>query len=236
MAIDDLPMPVVTFLNVIGVQWPYINEDSLTDFGNLVSEFGQAVEQTHKDATATITQLGAAYKGAAYTQLHNRWTAMSAAHVNDIVDACQVVSSACQDAAAYIVAQKGEAIVELIALAAAFIAAQAAAIETLGLSEAGAVLADEAAERLIESLEQDLEQYLIGKLAGEALKPLIARVEAAMAGLDWPGGSGPDSIEASFEADTTAMMTHAGTLRTHADTIAGHTQSFAAKAASIHIG
>ena len=236
MAIDDLPMPVVTFLNVIGVQWPYINEDSLIDFGNLVSEFGQAVEQTHQDATATITQLGAAYKGAAYTQLRTRWTQMSAAHVTDIVEACQAVSAACQAAAAYIVVQKGEAIVELIALAAAFIAAQAAAIETLGLSEAGAVLADEAAERLIESLEQDLEQYLIGKLAGEALKPLIAKVESAMAGLDWPGGSGPGSTEATFEADTAKMMTHSSTLHAHADTIAGHTQAFAARASSINIG
>jgi hypothetical protein len=236
MAIDDLPTPVVTFLNVIGVEWPYINEDSLISFGNLVSEFGQAVEETHKDATATITQLGAAYKGAAYTQLHNRWTQMSASHVNDLVEACQVVSAACKAAAAYIVVQKGEAIAELIGLAAAFIAAQAAAIETFGLSEAGAALADEAAQRLIESLEQDLEQYLVGKLAGEALKPLIAKVEAAMAGLQWPGGSGSGSIEASFEADTAAMMTHSGTLHTHADTIAGHTQSFAAKAATIHIG
>ena len=236
MAIDDLPMPVVTFLNVIGVQWPYINEDSLIDFGNLVSEFGQAVEQTHLDATATITQLEAAYKGAAYTQLRNRWTEMSSAHVSDLVEACQVVSEACTAAAAYIVVQKGEAIVELIALAAAFIAAQAAAIETLGLSEAGAALADEAAEKLIESLEQDLEQYLIGKLAGEALKPLIAKVEAAMAGLQWPGGSGPGSVEASFEADTSAMMTQSGALHTHADTIATHTQNFTAKAQSINIG
>lgn len=236
MAIDDLPMPVVTFLNVIGVQWPYINEDSLIQFGNLVNEFGQAVQETHNDATATIAQLGAAYKGAAYTQLHNKWTQMSASHVSDLVEACQVVSEACTAAAAYIVVQKGEAIVELIALAAAFIAAQAAAIETFGLSEAGALLADEAAERLIESLEQDLQQYLIGKLAGEALKPLIAKVEAAMVGLQWPGGSGPGSIESSFEADTAAMMSHSSTLHSHADTIAGHTQSFAAKAASIHIG
>ena len=25
VAIDDLPMPVVTFLNVIGIEWPYLN-------------------------------------------------------------------------------------------------------------------------------------------------------------------------------------------------------------------
>ncbi|HEV2346688.1 MAG TPA: hypothetical protein VGS97_21485 [Actinocrinis sp.] len=26
MAVDDLPLPVVNFLNVIGVEWPYLNE------------------------------------------------------------------------------------------------------------------------------------------------------------------------------------------------------------------
>lgn len=32
MAIDDLPLPVVNFLNAIGVPWPYINEDQVTEF------------------------------------------------------------------------------------------------------------------------------------------------------------------------------------------------------------
>jgi hypothetical protein len=27
VAIDDLPLPVVNFLNVLGVPWPYVDED-----------------------------------------------------------------------------------------------------------------------------------------------------------------------------------------------------------------
>jgi hypothetical protein len=37
MAIDDLPLPVVNFLNVIGVPWPYINEDTVWEFAGLGS-------------------------------------------------------------------------------------------------------------------------------------------------------------------------------------------------------
>lgn len=48
MAIDDLPLPVVNFLNVIGVPWPYVNEDTVSQFASLVREFGQAVETTHR--------------------------------------------------------------------------------------------------------------------------------------------------------------------------------------------
>src|SRR6266700_1577494 len=36
MAIDDLPGPVVNFLNVIGVPWPYINEDQVSQFATLI--------------------------------------------------------------------------------------------------------------------------------------------------------------------------------------------------------
>jgi hypothetical protein len=35
MAIDDLPLPVVNFLNVIRVRWPYLNEDTVSQFASL---------------------------------------------------------------------------------------------------------------------------------------------------------------------------------------------------------
>jgi hypothetical protein len=35
MAIDDLPLPVVNFLNVIGVPWPYLNEATVSQFASL---------------------------------------------------------------------------------------------------------------------------------------------------------------------------------------------------------
>src|SRR5690348_9563756 len=54
VAIDDLPGPVATFLNVIGVPWPYIDEDQIRQFATMVRQFGRAVEQTHLDATQTM--------------------------------------------------------------------------------------------------------------------------------------------------------------------------------------
>ena len=41
MAIDDLPLPVVTFLNAIGVPWPYLNEDTASEFAGLVRSSGR---------------------------------------------------------------------------------------------------------------------------------------------------------------------------------------------------
>jgi hypothetical protein len=43
LAIDDLPLPAVNLLNVIGVLWPYINEDTVWVLaGRLVRYFRQA--------------------------------------------------------------------------------------------------------------------------------------------------------------------------------------------------
>jgi hypothetical protein len=232
VAIDDLPMPVVNFLNVIGVEWPYLNEDSLYEFGRLVREFGQAVRTTHDDATATIQALGSSYQGAAYTQLHNRWTEMSSTHVTELVDACEVVADACDAAAVYVVGQKVAAVAELVGMAAAFFADQAAAVATAGLAEAAVPLIIAAAKKLGESLIQDLEQYLIGELVQAAIKPLFAKVEQAMQGLQWPGGSG-GAVEAMFQADTAQMRVHAAALHGHADTFAEHARTFAAQAAAV---
>ncbi|HLK43386.1 MAG TPA: hypothetical protein VKV34_08590 [Thermoleophilia bacterium] len=232
MAIDDLPMPVVNFLNVIGVEWPYINEDSLCEFGRLVREFGQAVRTTHDDATATIHALGSSYQGAAYTQLRNRWTEMSATHVTELVDACGVVADACDAAAAYVVGQKVVAVGELVGMAATFFADQAAAVATAGLAEAAVPVIIAAAKKLGESLIQDLEQYLIGQLVEAAIKPLFAKVEQAMQGLQWQGGAGA-TVESAFQVDTAQMLAHAAAMHGHADTFAQHARNFAAQAAAI---
>jgi hypothetical protein len=64
VAVDDLPAPVVTFLNVIGVDWPYINEDAVTQFASLARDFAQAVQTTHQNATAAIHGIARGYQGA----------------------------------------------------------------------------------------------------------------------------------------------------------------------------
>ena len=68
MAIE-LPGPVVSFLSIIGVDWPNVNEDRVRDFASHVREFASAVDTTHQQATATVKQLGAHYQGASYEPL-----------------------------------------------------------------------------------------------------------------------------------------------------------------------
>ena len=228
MAIDDLPLPVVNFLNAIGVEWPYINEDQLMEFATLVREFSTAVGTTHQDATTALATIGRAYQSAASETMLNGWKRLSATYVTEILDGCAVLADALDGAAGYIVAQKVEAIATLIGMAAAFVADQAAAAVTFGIAEAAVPLIVEGAEKLVDSLIMDLEQYIIGEVMEAAAKPLFAKIEAALTGLDW-SKSGANPVESTgFELDAPTTRAQALLLRQHAATMRQHAATFAA--------
>ncbi len=222
MAIDDLPLPVVNFLNVIGVEWPYINEDTVNQFASLVREFGQAVEQTHRDATTAVHGIAQAHQGSSTEAMTSGWANLSSAHVTEIVDGCEVLAVALEGWAAEIVVQKGIAVAELVGMAATFFADQAAAVATAGLAEAAVPLIIAAAKKLAESLIDDLEQYIMGKVIEAAAKPLFAKVEAALSGLDWSQSGATASSAQGFSLDLQELEGQAQQMKVHAETMRAH--------------
>lgn len=226
MAIDDLPGPVVNFLNVIGVPWPYVNEDTVSQFATLTRQFGQAVQNTHQEATAAITGIASAHQGSSTQLMNSKWANMSEQHVQELVTGCQVLADALDVGAGYIVAQKVEAIATLIGMAAAFIADQAAAVATFGLAEAAVPLIIEAGENLVKSLIMDLQQYIIGQIVQAAAKPLFAKVEDAISGLDWSNAGGAGGLSTGLSLDAEGVRTQITALRTQADTMRTHGQTF----------
>lgn len=227
MAIDDLPLPVVNFLNVIGVPWPYIDEDVVRQFASLMREFGHAVRTTHEDATRAVHALAEAHQGASTEAMRSGWGTMSEQHVNEIVTGCAALAAALDAAAGYIVAQKAEAIAVLIGLAAAFVADQAAAVATAGLAEAAVPLLIEGAERLIKSLIMDMQQHVIGEVVEAAAKPLFAKIGQAMSGLDWSQSGGTVATELTrVSIDPAAVRTQLGILREHAAQMRQHGARF----------
>lgn len=226
MAIDDLPVPVVSFLNVIGVEWPYLQEDTVLRFAALVRDFGSAVETTHQDATAAIRGIARGYQGGSTVQLSAGWAQLSARHVTELVDGCHALAAALEAAAGYIVGQKVAAIAELAGMAAAFAADQAASAATLGLAEAAAPVIVAAGRKLVRSLVQDIEQYLIGELAQAAAKPLFAKVAAAVAGLDWSKTSPAAARSTGFALEEQIVRQHTAALRGHAQAVREHARAF----------
>ncbi|HWG22854.1 hypothetical protein, partial [Actinospica sp.] len=223
---DDLPGPLVNFLNVIGIEWPYINEDSISQFASLVREFGQAVERTHQDASDAVQKLAQAHQGASTQQMTSGWAELSTAHVNEIVEGAGIVADALDAWAAYIVVQKGLAVVQMVEMAVEFFADQAAAVATFGIAEALLPAIIAAGQAAGKSLIEDLEQYVLGKVMDAALKPFMAKVQTLLSGLDWgntsSAGSGAGS---SFSVDEAEARQQISVIRSHADTMVGHGQT-----------
>jgi hypothetical protein len=229
MAVDDLPLPVVNLLNAIGVPWPYINEDTLSQFASLVRAFRQAVIYTHQNATEAMKKIAKAHRGESSEVMTSGWAHLTASQIDEITGACTVLADALDVAAVYVVAQKVIAIDDLIGMAAAFFADQAAAFVTFGVAEAAVPLIEEAAAKLVKSLEMDLEQYIAGKVIEAAAKPLLARVREFLSGLDWSRSGGKSSPEDGLSVDPAAVYAQTTMLRSQAATLRGQAQDLAAQ-------
>ena len=225
---DDLPAPVVTFLNVIGAKWPYIDEDSVGRFAALVRGFSRAIEAAHGDATAAVHGIAQAYESSSTEKMLSGWAQLSARHVAELIEAGHGLADALDAAATYVAAQKAAAIVELTAMAAAFAADQAAAVATLGLAEAAGLAVVGTARALTESLAQDLEQYIVGEVVESSAKPLFEKVDEAVVGLDWSqqASSAVPQTASRLTLDAQALRRHTAALREHARTIRLHAATF----------
>ena len=96
-----------------------------------------------------------------------------------------------------------------------------------GIAEAAVPLIIEGAERLVKSLIMDLQQYIVGQVIEAAAKPLFAKVEQAMAGLDWSKSGGPAGGQSEgFSINPAAVRTQTAALRQHAATMRQHGQNF----------
>jgi uncharacterized protein YukE len=242
----DLPSQVVWFLNLIGVNWPDVDEDQVRAFAGHVRDFGNNIDNTHQAASSTVQQMGESYTGQSYEQLVSTWARMSNDHMSELVSACGVVATALDVAADTIVAAKVAAIGELVALAASFMADQAAAFLTFGAAEAAEALVVTAAKKCVNALIQQLEQHIMGEVIQAAIAPLEAVVERALGGLVFKGldaalgdpsvGGGGAGVGREFSISPSALAGHANTLHGHADEVAAHATTFANAASGVSFG
>jgi hypothetical protein len=236
----ELPGPVADFLGFIGISWPRVNEDKVREFGEHVAQFAAELRSTHEGAGGTIRQLGSAYEGEGYEQLLAAWGRMSSEHMDELLTACDVVSVAMGIAADVVVGMKLEAIGELVVLAAQFIAAQAAAVATFGLAEASLILIETEVRQIVKFLEQELVQYVEGKVLDAAVGPLVAVVERAVEGMVYKGvaaalgvPAGGGGAGAAVRIEPEAVLSHAASLRDQGGRAEAAGQRFVSSAGSV---
>jgi uncharacterized protein YukE len=227
----ELPDPVVDFLQVIGVNWPQVNEDKVREFASHVRDFATNIDDTHQQAGSTIKAMGDAYQANSYELLVSKWAHLSQGHMTDLLDACHVLATALDAAADFIVGLKVETIAELVVMAATFVADQAAAAFTFGLSELAMPLIIEGAEKIVQVLEQQLIQYILAQVVEAALTPLLGLIEKAVSGISYTALE--DMLDASGGGGGSGFMIHPEELKAHAAVFAQHADSVQSHAGAL---
>lgn len=227
VAIDDLPSPVVNFLNLLGIPWPYVDEDVVEQFAAFTRDFGQAVQTTHQNTTTAIQQLSQAHQGVSTQAMTSGWASLSDTHVSEIVTGCTVLATALDVAAGFIVGQKVAALGTLVAMATTLVGDQILAVMTFGAAEAAVPLILAAGRKVMQALIATLEQYVIGEVIQAAAQPLFDKIQAAMAGLDWSkSGASSTGAGTGFTIDAQAVRTQVAALRSHASTMLSQGQQY----------
>jgi len=225
-------------LNFIGIKWPMINEDTVRGVATMVGSFASDVQNTHQDMTNQIHAMSEAYEGASYEALIEQWQSRSNTHMTELMDVCQAIVDALHAFADYIVLQKGEAIAQLLILAGTFLAAQAAAPFTFGLSEVADLGLDELADEAINLLKQMVIQYIAGKVIQEAFGLLGPAVERAVEGwvfnfVDGGAPTGTGQVGKLVKVDAGPLKAHAAMMRVHGQTMIEHAQNLTEKLAGV---
>jgi hypothetical protein len=228
----ELPDELVWVMNLLGINWPQVNEDQVREFGQHLKEFGSNVDGTHMAVTNTIQQMGQHYQADSYQVLVERWAKMSSDHMSELVQVCNAAATVMDVAADAIVAAKVAVIAELVAMAAEFVADQAAAVVTFGAAEAAEALLIQATKAIVNGILQQVEQQIVGELMEQACGPLEEAVERAISGMVFKGveaalGGGGGSAGEGFQIHPEELLNHAKTLHGHADEMIGHAKRFA---------
>jgi hypothetical protein len=164
-----IPDDVALFLDHIGLQYPYINEDQVRALATHVRNFADGVRNTHDTAARTIKEMGTVYSGYSYRQLVAAWARNSSANIYELDAACRRAADALDAAAEFIRKAKVATLAELAGLAVSYAAAMDLAIAIGGVLEQAVAAA---AANICEVLEQSLIGDLLGEVIGKAIEPL----------------------------------------------------------------
>ncbi|QZY18194.1 hypothetical protein [Streptomyces decoyicus] len=175
MATIMLPVEVDWVLDLLGFQWPNVDEDKIRDAAEAWSDFAAAVRQYQQQGVTASNTVHGANSGEAVEAFGNHWKKFAGGdgYLDDVADAAEVLAVVLQVVAALVMVMKIAVIVQLIALAIEFAMAQAAAPVTLGASEAGAAAAtattrvmirkilNEAKTKIVQAVKEALEKKVV---------------------------------------------------------------------------
>ncbi|WSQ11629.1 hypothetical protein OG604_29945 [Streptomyces sp. NBC_01231] len=195
-----LPSIIDEALDLIGVNWPNVDEDDYFEMATSMRDFAEKFEGHGGDADKAVTRILGSSEGWAVESMQKHWSHVKTGHLEKIPEVARLFADACDGVGQIIRGMKVKAGVELAVLAGTIVAELAAAPVTLGISAAVAAgeialmrtivkrLIDEAVDQIVDALVAKVTEPVTGKLQELVSDMVLDLAEGAFNPGDKPGG------------------------------------------------
>lgn len=176
-----LPNEVDWILDLLGFQWPNVDEDKMRDAAEAWSAFAASVRTHQQDGNTAANAVRGANSGEAIEAFGDHWKKLGQdGYLDDAADAAEVLALVLQAVATIVMVMKLAVAVQLLALAVELATAQAAAPVTLGASEAGAAAATATTRVMVRRIFQEAKQKIVQAIK-DAIEKKVVRDAKEMA-------------------------------------------------------
>ncbi|WP_171170975.1 YwqJ-related putative deaminase [Streptomyces sp. I05A-00742] len=173
-----LPDKLVFVLDLIGVNWPNVDEDDYRDMAKSLRGFAKDVDTGRGDSNVALNRLISTNRGEMTAAIEAHVRKLNGKHLHNLAEGARLLAGAMDGAAVVVAGAKGAAIVQLGILATEVAAAQAAAPLTLGLSELGAIggvaITRTVVKRILKEAAEAAAQEVLSVVTG----PVFAALDA----------------------------------------------------------
>jgi hypothetical protein len=174
-----LPGELAWVLDLIGINWPNIDEDELRSMADELRDIAGELKGHTGDAKGDIEAMLGVNSAESLELFEALWKKVADGHLEQLGEGLSLLGTGLDIGAVVVVGLKVAAIAQLAILAAEIIADQAAAPVTFGASEAAIPLEIEATnqivKRILNQAIQTVEQQLLQVVEG----PIFAALESA---------------------------------------------------------
>lgn len=199
-----LPGPLVWVLNLVGVNWPDIDEDDLRAGATELRSVAAELESNTGDAKNSVAKMLAGNTSESLAVFNALWSKIADGHLPQLKEAMGLLADGLDVSAVVVVGLKVGAIVQLVALAAEIIADEAAAPFTFGASEAAVpveiaatrAITKELVDQAVDAVEGQLMDVVggavfnaLGAAGGELATQLVGDAVGAGHGVDLAGAA-----------------------------------------------
>ena len=209
----NLPGYLVRALDLLGFEWPDINEDQMRDAATHLRAYSrdarESIDVTHRTVMVDIAEV---YSSGAYETLARSWATQTRGHMETLCECAETFAAALDVAAVGVEVMKAAVIVQLGIAVDEFITAQALALETLGASELALVGLLAIQNRIIAGIIAQFEADVIDVLIMRTIQPVRARMTEALNRLLYPELKQIIHAPHGMKADTDAIRRHAATI------------------------